>query len=279
MLTPRAEEADAAAVVERHAGMNLTFVDTGVEPRKVDFLGRHSEGSVALEVTSCSDGETRKTWDAWHRASEAAVGSPDLNLCWVVMVEAGARHKRLHAELVAPLNHLHAHGIDRFTSRTLAMQPSAVDGPMRRLALMRVTTAAVISCEQHPHGAPHRTVISLLSGGVSSGSNSALDEIELEGRKPDNVEKLSKEDVDARHLFVWLDAATPDSVARPFVRRETVDDLPHFGLPTRDPSIDNVIDVLWVVHRGTRYGWRWARGRGWTNLHAGGGDATTDTSP
>lgn len=279
MLTPRAEEADAAAVVERHMSASLTFVDTGVEPRKVDFLGRYSGGSVALEVTSCSDGKTRKTRDAWHRASEAAVGSPDLNLCWLVLVEDGARHKRLHAELVAPLNDLHAHGIDRFTSRTLAAQTSAVVGPMRQLAIMRVASAAVVSCDQHTDDAPHRTVINLLSSGVSSGSDSALNEIELEGRKADNVEKLSKEDADARHLFVWLDSATPDSVVRPFVRRETVDDWPHFGLPTRDPSIDSVIDVLWVMHRDTRHGWRWARGRGWTSLLAGGGDAHTDTAP
>ena len=88
--------------------------------------------------------------------------------------------------------------------------------------------------------------------------------------------RLSESGADQRHLFVWIDGATPFAIERAlshggegWVRDDedsgaVTDDA--FGLPAQDPHLDPAISHLWVVHERSARGWLWSADLGWRAL-------------
>lgn len=130
----------------------------------------------------------------------------------------------------------------------------------------RVEHAAQVPeiCANHQGAHAHGVFWSTSGSYTASGSDAAVLEVEetLKG-KPDNFRKLVESGASTKVLFVWVDLDTDGSITRPLAAHAD-ERWEHFELPARQLELGTV-DELWIVHRQTRRGWRWA-GDKWTAL-------------
>lgn len=270
MNQERPDETRAKRIVEQVLGISLDHADKN---GGVDYLS--PDGSAALEVTRVTDGDVRKGLEAWSRSHDVPVPEkPELKTCWLVFTSDKTRGLKTFRHRVHPLvAQLEEAGEDYFD-----------DGPAwlhvleRRpqwevyQALLKAGVERASSAPHHAGGDPehvHRVIISVGSGGSASGSDEALELLcEALAPKVDNAEKLRACKTEARHLFVWIDGATPFAIERALSHEnpswDNGDDSA-FGLPSREPDLDPAVTHLWVVHERSSRGWLWD-GRAWQQL-------------
>lgn len=258
----RADEDRAQATIQAVTGIALDHADVNGQ---ADFLSVDGVTS-AVEVTRVTDGERKSTPLALGKFSEH---DARLHTCWLVTVaDSGVRVKNLVARLVEPVLALERAGRGHFMA-----QRDAVDLIMRvpgsemyRPLLDAKIDDAVAVDDGDRSDHVHSIHIMLTGGGTASDSDTALELLEDELKKPkrdDNPKKLILAARDQRHLFVWLDWHTEFGIARALQK----DDPVHFGLPSRPPKLSSGITHLWVVHEGSGQGWYW-NGERWESVQA-----------
>ncbi len=254
----RPEEARARRIIEEALGVKLRYADFagGV----VDYLFDADLFTAAVEVTRVTSPNAKRGADAWMKA-RAGAAPTKLTRSWKVVVNDQVIHKGLHAQLEPILGALERMSIHR--AHSLAELPLAALEEMNQLRELQVE--GLISRPPASQQEPMIFVAPLI-GYSSEGSAEALTGIEAElNARVDNVRKLREAGVGQRQLFVWLDLDTPGSIRRPL--ESPPGELgEHFGLPSRSPAIDPAVDVLWIVHDLTGFGWRWSRQGGWVHL-------------
>lgn len=140
----------------------------------------------------------------------------------------------------------------------------------RNLLLLKVEHASAVPHTGDPDpGHVHRVFVTVGGGGSASGSDEAVvmvtDALAL---KADNAQKLGSSGAESRHLFVWIDGATPFGIERALSQDAPSwdDDADGgFGSPSLAPQLDPAITHLWVVHERSRRGWLWD-GQKWKAL-------------
>jgi hypothetical protein len=265
--TEREDEVQARDLIERVEGVSLRHADThgGADYR----FDRSGSSTGAVEVTTVTDGSLKSTQKAWMKLRERECAVPNLQSSWNVTVdEQNVRFNGIVEALEPALEILERAGLDRYDSwnRTEMW----VERPELRDAVQVFMEFGVSNAWVVPTKDPdlRRLFFSTMGGWSAKGSDSSLQLIEAELRaKPDNYRKLRDADVDECHLFVWLDSQTPGEIARPFTGGGATE-YDHFGLPNRPPNADEIVDVLWIVHRGTGNGWIWRRDGGWASVAA-----------
>ena len=132
----------------------------------------------------------------------------------------------------------------------------------RELLLLKVEHASAVPHTGDPDpGHVHRAFVTVGGGGSASGSDESMVMlIDALALKPDNAQKLGSSDAENRHLFVWIDGATPFGIERALSHvAPSWDDEGDsgFGLPSLAPQFDPVVTHLWVVHERSGRGWLW----------------------
>ncbi len=246
MNKERDDEREARRIVEKVLGIALVHADRngGVDYRSTD--GRH-----AVEVTRVTDGRVRAGRQALVASRETGVPVGELRSCWVVSVAATQEQlktllQRSHPALVD----LELTGETSFESRRAAAH--VLRGGCSSHIYQPLLDAGVqwaMALPKHGHRAGmHRVIPTLGSGGSIGDSDEALDLLTAAlSRKPYNPKKLRASGAEHRHLFVWVDDDTRYDISHPLSREG--DEREDFGLPSRPPSLEPTITLLWVVHQ------------------------------
>ncbi|WP_412873654.1 hypothetical protein ACL00U_16725 [Curtobacterium poinsettiae] len=130
----------------------------------------------------------------------------------------------------------------------------------RALLSMKVEHALAIADSASPEPDDrHRVFVTVGGGGSASGSNEAVELLsDALAATTDNAAKLTESGALQRHLFVWIDGATPFAIERALSRQppSSDDDGDNgFGVPTQPPTLDPAFTHLWVLHEGSGRGW------------------------
>lgn len=264
----RPEEAAARELMASARGLDLTHADTN---GGVDYLGRTSSGRTAsAEVTTVTDGSLKSTQEAWRRIRDGDCEAPSLLSSWAVTVDQErVRFNGILEATEAALRLLEDAGLDRYeqwNGSVMWLENEDLRPAIQTFARFGVTHARVFPTKKPEE---RRIFFSLMGGWQAKGSDAALALIEAELlEKADNVQKLVDAEADESHLFLWLDSETPGEIARPFTGGR-IAEYEHFGLPTRPPEVDAIVDAVWIVHRRTGRGWLWERGVGWSYVGEG----------
>lgn len=273
MNQERPNERRAKEIVEREVGISLDHSDRngGADYRSLD-------GSIAVEVTRVTDEEVRKGLRAWSESDESpGMGTP-LQTCWLVFTSQKAPGLKSFKQRVHPLvAGLEKAGLGSFFDQRAQMQlfQGGEHAELyRALLTMKVERALAV-----PHSAApepdhlHRVFVAVGGGGSASGSNEAVALLcNALAATTDNAAKLTESGAEQRHLFVWIDGATPFAIERALSHQppswdddDDGDGNTGFGLPTQPPTLDPAFTHLWVVHEGSGRGWLW-NGQTWRFL-------------
>lgn len=264
MNVERPEELEAKLIVERVLGIELEHSDKN---GGVDYLSL--DRRIAVEVTRVTDGRRAATRKAMQKSKAAGTPSGPLQHCWLLFASDTQRAMKSLIQNVHPLIvQLEAAGETSFYDQVAAIHV-VEQGPLshvyRPLLLAGVQRASAAPHRDDPPHA-HRLIVTLGSGGSSSGSDEAVTLLsETLGRAIDNPKKLSESGAAERHLFVWLDDDTAFNIARPLSRDAPSFADEGFGLPSSAPALDRAVTHLWVMHERSRLGWLWD-GETWSEL-------------
>jgi hypothetical protein len=260
------DEIDAKNVVHNQTSHRFEHADHfgGVDYRSLD-------GAVAMEVTTVTDGAQKAATKPRAALLNTETPSPETTGCWWVTIDdEHPRLKGLEGRVIGTLPALEAEGVTEYWSwsgYTLLRAHPALQDTVGTLAREHVEHAVQTPemCQRDGNDHVHKVFWSTSGAFTASGSDSALTAIEsaLNG-KPDNFQKLADADATTTVLFVWVDRDTDGSITRP-LHDAVGERWDHFGVPSRGPALDGDVDELWIVHRQTRRGWRWAAGR-WSAL-------------
>lgn len=266
MNQERPNERRAKKIVEKVLGVTLDHADKN---GGADYLT--PDGTIALEVTRVTDEDVRKGLRAWSESEQRQVSGPQLEACWLVFTAETTSGLRTYRQRVQPLiAELEAAGLDSFTDQRAAL--SVLEGRehaelFRKLLRMNVERAAQHSRDTDEH--VHRVFVSVGGGGSASGSDESVvllcDALAL---KDDNAKKLSASGAEQRHLFVWIDGATPFAIERALSHEAPLWNAggdSGFGLPSAAPQLDSATTQLWVAHERSGRGWLWD-GQNWRAL-------------
>lgn len=260
----RDDEKDAKRIVERVLGVSLRHFDTD---GGVDYLA--PDGGVAVEVTRVTDGRKRSARSGLSK-SAADIFDPPLASCWIVLVRSThPSTKNLERQLRTLFAECEKSGIAEFnrddTTTYMTSEPSR-RVLYQRLDAMGIESAGPPMLQGDPPGHQHQIHIALTTDGTIESSDTSLRNLMAElGRKTDNRKKLSDSRALRRILFAWLDGDTPYEIVRPLDGEAPPGLERHFGPPSIAPELDPAITELWIVHDGTRRGWRWD-GTEWSTL-------------
>ena len=280
MNKERPEERVAKAIIERELGVALEHADKngGADYRSLEG----ASPTIAVEVTRVTDEDVRKGMDAWRKADRSKVSGSSLKGCWLIFTAETTPGLKTYRQRLHPLIvQLEEAGIDSFDD--IPAQIRAIEGGehaelFRKLLQMRVERASTRPHEKEVSpDHVHRVIVSVGGGGSATDSDDAVALLtDVLALKSDNAKKLSESGADQRHLFVWIDGATPFAIERAlshggegWVRDDedsgaVTDDA--FGLPAQDPHLDPAISHLWVVHERSARGWLWSADLGWRAL-------------
>lgn len=255
--SPRPDETRAAQLVRTHCGLGeLRYADV---PNGVDFVGRADGRRVALEVTRFTSQDRRRDPAVAH----ATTGRPlRTRHSWLVFCAEPPAIERLEPAL----QDLERHRIRDYHVSLMGWWLRSV--PTLRDALESLAAERVVSAQIVELRPPR---LFLATGGEDGGgdADTALAALEEHlAHEAHHLAKTAAAEADERHLFVWLDGATPPDCAGVFVG----DSAP--PLPTRAPAVPAPITHVWVVHEQTGRGWHWQRpgetaDGGWTALTPG----------
>ncbi|GAA1142457.1 hypothetical protein [Ornithinicoccus hortensis] len=263
----REDERHARELLERQLGVQLELTDLGGK-RIADYRFVRPDGRVGVvEVTSVTNPDRKVNDVAWS-GELGPFPVDDLRRSWMVFLPESARAKGVRSRIHSALKLLEAEGKDSFdrhrppvdwtsSGARIAWSPGG-----RALAAAEADRA---NAYDEGDGAVH---LSLATHGsfVAKGSDASVTLIFGElAAKPDNYDKLREATGDEKHLFVWLDGQTDYEISRPLMD-DPAQQYEHFRLPTGDPDVEPVVDVLWIVHRGSMRGWFWSRGSGWSSV-------------
>lgn len=265
MNQERSDERAAKMILEEIVGVQLEHADTngGVDYVSVD-------GTHAVEVTRVTDGRRRAARGALRMSVGPEPHDGVLETCWVAFVPdtTSAPLKTFRRNVHRQFVELERTGERHFESGR-ATAHVLEKGPLSHLylPLLRAGVETASAVEGHRHRLhAHKVIVSLGSGGSSSGSDEALVLlIEALGEREDNPRKLRESGAKHRHLFVWLDDDTRFDIVRPLSLEAPSWDIGGFGLPSFMPNLHSAITNLWVVHEGSRRGWAW-NGEEWRDL-------------
>lgn len=264
MNLERNDERAAKMILETALGIKLEHAD---KYGGVDYVT--SDGTDAVEVTRITDGRKRAGRGAAARSRDAGSLEGELQTCWIAFApdtQPGLKSivQKVHPAIV----HLEKAGETAF-GRQPAMIHVAQRGPLadiyRQLLEAGIERASAVPNHGH-RSHTHHVWVSLGSGGTSSGSNAAVELLvaELSSRE-DNHVKLMQSGAPNRHLFVWLDDDTRFDISRPLSRDAPPWKVDRFGMLTLQPALNPAVTQLWVMHQGSRNGWRWD-GERWSEL-------------
>lgn len=264
MNKERHNELEAKGIVEKVLGVELEHADRygGVDYRSPD--GHH-----AVEVTRITDGRKRAGRAALEGTGQAETLDGELQTCWIVFTaETRSRLKNFRHIVHPAVVELERAGESSFDRQRAALHVLQ-KGPLSPvyLPLLRAGVERASGVPNHAHRLhDHQILVSLGSGGSSSGSDEALGLLaDALSKKKDNPQKLRESGAEQRHLFVWLDDDTRFDIARPLSREAPSWRDEGFGLPSVPPALDPAITHLWVVHEGSRLGWLWGN-ETWSEL-------------
>ncbi|KIA70957.1 hypothetical protein ANMWB30_42800 [Arthrobacter sp. MWB30] len=267
MNKERDDEIKAKQIVERGIGIQFEHTDTG---GGVDYMS--TDRTVALEVTSVTDGEKQGARDAL--AKSVAKGSPTiLQGCWIVFTSENQPGMKYFAQRVEPaiaeLEFAGKTDFNEYFAQAHVLEKGELSSIYQSLLMVGVKRASHVP---HPGGHPdgpdhvHRIYPLTGSGGSVSGSDESLELLIGElMKKSDNPKKLLDSGAEQRHLFVWLNDDTWFNIARPLGHDAPSWADDGWGLPTKDPKMAPAITHLWVMHDRTRRGWLWD-GQKWQEL-------------
>lgn len=259
----RDDEKDAKRVAESVLGVDLRHFDTD---GGVDYLAEDS--SVAVEVTRVTDGRKRAARSGITRSVKDTF-QPPLASCWIVLASSAHRAtKNLERRLRPMLAELEKAGISEFNRddfNTYLQELPTHTALLRRVYDTEIESAG-LPMQPDPNDHEHQILLSLTTDGSIRSSNESLAALLAElGSKSDNVKKLGDSGALHRVLFVWLDGDTPDEISRPLDGDPPKGLDQRFGIASVPPKLDPAITELWIVHEGTRRGWRWD-GTNWSAL-------------
>lgn len=252
----RPDESRAADLVRGLTGADLSF--TGALGG-IDYTGTHDGRRVILEVTRFTRHELIRDWLAAADHHDSVRLLPTAN-CWVATFDGYPRYTDLEARLGPALRDLETHGIFGYYAPDMywwmVHVPTLADA-LARLSGDRVIDVRVFDAK--PGTEPQLFVSS--SGGWSyGGPDAALETVErylVDEKK--HLAKTIAEPADERHLFLWSDAATPESLTKAFTEWWPTQ-------PGRSPSLPEELDHLWVVHEPSLRGWHWSESAGWAQV-------------
>lgn len=256
MNKERSNEKDAKRIIEHVLRVDLEHADfTG----GVDY--KSADGEVAVEVTRVTDGGKKSARSALRASRSAAMPDVVLDNCWLVFLPDTQGGMRTILQDLPPLfAQLEYANVLVFDSQTAAVHVIE-NGPLADIYRC-LLSAGVERASGSPHSSDpphvHRVIPLLGSGGSSSGSDQAVEQLDAAlAEKSDNITKLAASGARQRHLFVWLDDDTRFDISRPLSRSapEWADE--GFGEPTRAPDLSSEVTHLWVVHERSRLGWLW----------------------
>ncbi|MGX5695719.1 hypothetical protein ACWKWP_05920 [Agromyces soli] len=281
MNQERPDERRAKRIIMRELGISLDHADKN---GGVDY--RSPDATIAVEVTRVTDEEVRKGLRAWSESDKSPISGPPLKTCWLVFTSQTTPGLKTYRQRVHPLiAQLEAAGLEEFFDQQAGLhvlQGGELAELFKKLLITKVEHASAVphTGEAGPDHV-HRVFITVGGGGSASGSDEAVALLsESLAAKTDNAVKLSASGADQRHLFVWIDGATPFDIERALSHEAPSwddDGDSGFGLPTRSPTLDPAITHLWVMHERSGRGWRWD-GASWRaledlSLEHEGGDA------
>ncbi|MCL9663930.1 hypothetical protein L2091_01635 [Curtobacterium albidum] len=269
MNKERLNERRAKEIVQRELGISLDHSDKN---GGVDY--RSQDGSIAVEVTRVTDEDVRRGLRALSESDKSPVTGTPLRACWLVFTSQTAPGLKTLKQRVHPLvAQLEQAGLNFFFDQRAQrhlLQGREHANLYHELLQMKVERALASpdSAAREPDH-QHRVYVAVGGGGSASGSNEAVALLsEALAATTDNVGKLTASGAPQRHLFVWIDGATPFAIERALSHRPPSwddDGGNGFGLPTESPTLDPAFTHLWVVHEGSGRGWLWD-GEAWRSL-------------
>ena len=269
----RPNERRAKKVVEKVLGVTLDHADKN---GGVDYLS--PGGTIALEVTRVTDEDVRKGLRAWSESDKRQASGPPLEACWLVFTAETTPGLKTYRQRVQPLiAELEAAGLDSFTDQRAGL--SVLEGREHAELFRKLLRMNVEHASRHPRDTDpehvHRVVVSVGGGGSASGSDESVVLLsDVLALKDDNAKKLSASGAEQRHMFVWIDAATPFAIERALSHEAPLwnaDGDSGFGLPSMAPQLDAAITQLWIAHERSGRGWLWD-GQNWRALEDLGSD-------
>jgi hypothetical protein len=269
---PRPDESRAAELVQATVGMSgFRYAD---RPNGVDYVGARGGRGVALEVTRFTSQERR-------REPPVAIGDAvplETKHSWLLFLGAPPQRDGLRERLEPALQELERHRIRDYHASLMGWWLSNV--PTLREALAALATDQVVGA-QVVELRPARLFLAPARKDGHPAPEEALQLVESYlAEEAHHLRKTAAAPQPERHLFVWVDGATPQRCAAAFLG-----DSPP---PDRDPVLPEGIGHLWVVHEQTGRGWHWQRRGearhtlrpdGWTALGSASGSAPVGTSP
>lgn len=261
MNQERPNERRAKEIVEKTLGVTLEHADKN---GGVDY--RSADGSIAVEVTRVTDEDVRQGLRAWSKSEGSAVSGPPLTTCWLVFTAETTPGLKTYRQRVHPLiARLEVAGLESFSDQRAGLH--VLEGRehgdlFRDLLLLNVEHASAVPHTGDPDPAHvHRVFVTVGGGGSASGSDEAVVMlIDALAVKADNAQKLGGSGAENRHLFVWIDGATPFGIERALSHDTPSwddDGDSGFGLPSLAPQLDPAVTHLWVVHERSGRGWLW----------------------
>jgi hypothetical protein len=262
----RPNEAEAKQIVERVMGIQLEHADIN---GGVDY--KSTDGTVALEVATVTNGEKKRTRDALSKSAEECSLTPKLQNCWMVFASDTQRQMKTFAQRVqSAMAELELAGVT-YIDEQAAAEHVIDKGELSHIykSLLDVGVEGAVPLDSNRPEDPnhvHCILVSTGSGGSAHGSDESLGRLmEALNEKTDNPSKLSESGAEQGHLFVWLDDDTSYNIALPLIRESPSEADGGWGLPTTNPQLDPTITYLWVVHARSRLGWLWD-GESWQKL-------------
>lgn len=248
--TERPDERRARDAVARETGLDLVFTDLN---GSVDYLAR--DIGAALEVTRFTNPLIRRDLDVVSkRDHELPLGT---SFDWWVTFDGHPKYDGLNIRLHKPLTALESHGLRQYDHAAMNwwMETTPTLGESaHQLRRERVAHAQAL----HRGSNPTQLLVSSSGGWIYGGPDAALGILEDRvSSDAGHLQKLEATEAPSRHLWVWTDFATEESLRHAFEPAQE-------RLPNRAPKFPQAVTDFWCVDEFYGRGWRWSPSTGWT---------------
>lgn len=262
--TEKLDEIRAKQMFKRITSIELISMEDG-QPSQVDYVSKEPILNTALEVSRYTEGIQKGLWKG-YKSSNTLFYAPYLNRHWLLSTDGAVRQDKFKDAIPAALYTLERLGLCAFNE----MQHWWFNEVRELQSALEIFEANFVRFAQSAPEMYSFSEVDPRNIGVTSGiswSYGGPDEslILLEnymGNTEDNKSKLASTGKINRHLWLWIDDFTLNSVLKAFSDDET-------RLPSREPVLPEEITHVWIVNELNGYGWYFSPDGGWQDVREG----------
>jgi hypothetical protein len=229
------------------------------QPSQVDYISKDTNMNTALEVSRYTDGIQKGLWMG-YKSSNTLLYAPYLHNHWIISTDGAVRQDKFSDEVPPVLFTIERLGLSAFNE----MQHWWFDEVRELREVLRVFGANSVRFAQSAPEMYSYSEVDPRNIGVTSGINwkyegpdASLTQLEKYiSSTEDNKSKLSSTGRQNRHLWLWIDEYTLNSVFKAFSDSET-------RLPTRKPVLPDEITHVWIMNELNGYGWYYSPDECW----------------